>query len=77
MDHLHAVQQAGGARVSFEIKVTEGGSLFIETACPGKHCDKPYRIDALHPEYARIKAALEASDRSVLRCYHKADIFHA
>lgn len=54
----------------FEFKKTEGGTTYLETECPKKSCGRPYRMDELHPEYARIKAALEAGDRSSLRCYH-------
>lgn len=42
---------------------------FLETDCVGG-CTRPYRIDEYHSDYARVKAALEAGDRSILRCYH-------
>ena len=46
------------------------GVVFIETACAGS-CKRPYRIDANHPEYQGILAALERGDRSVIVCYHR------
>lgn len=46
-------------------------TAYIETACPDAKCDRPYRIDEHHPNYAEIKTALEQGDRSVLRCYHR------
>jgi hypothetical protein len=45
------------------------GTVYIELACVGK-CERPYRLDEHHPEYARIKEALDRGDRSVIRCYH-------
>lgn len=45
------------------------GCVYIETSCVGR-CDQPYRLDEHHPEFAKVKAALEAGDRRVIFCYH-------
>lgn len=45
------------------------GLAWLETPCAGK-CDRAYRIDPNHPQYAEIKAALDRGDRSVIHCYH-------
>lgn len=50
--------------ISIASKVT-----VLETACAGG-CTRLYRIDEHNPEYAAVKAALDAGDRSVIRCYH-------
>lgn len=47
-----------------------GETRVLITRCPG--CPTSYSIDEMHPDYRRVKAALDRGDRSVLFCYHKA-----
>ncbi len=49
---------------------TLDGKKTLETECIGQ-CPRRYRIDPMHPEYERTKAALDRGDRSILFCYHK------
>jgi hypothetical protein len=55
----------------FTIGTFSGGTKYLETRCVGR-CENPYRVDENHPDYQRIKVAMECGDRSVLHCYHKA-----
>lgn len=54
----------------FTVDTLASGTVVLETACVGS-CSKRYRIDEGHPEFARVKAALERGDRSPVFCYHK------
>jgi hypothetical protein len=45
-----------------------GETKLLVTRCPG--CPSSYAIDEGHWDYARIRAALDRGDRSVLLCYH-------
>jgi hypothetical protein len=55
----------------YEIVKMPGSTVdVLETKCVGS-CQHIYRIDELHPEYAKVKEALERGDRSVITCYHR------
>jgi hypothetical protein len=41
----------------------------LETKCIGK-CPWMYRIDECHPQYREVLEALQAGNRSIIRCYH-------
>lgn len=46
-----------------------GASEWLETTCVAP-CEKLHRIGNEHSDYARVKAALEQGDRSLVFCYH-------
>ena len=54
----------------FSIDTLPSGTVVLETACVGS-CNKRYRIDHGHPEFAKVRAAMERGDRSLVFCYHK------